>query len=114
MIFGVDGGEVGEISDQWLAYPRAFMRVHPRDPSETRLWHDVLRSGRRQLGEDEVAIIDAVVKVSNLQEADLDRYVLRLAINFTARRSHRPMLVKVEGRLRWEGSMVVSAPPPAF
>ena len=87
VIFGVVGDEVGEIGDQRLAYPRAFMRVHPKDPSETRLWHDLLRSVRRQLGKDEVAIIDAGVKVSDLQEADLDRYVLRLAINFTARRS---------------------------
>jgi hypothetical protein len=87
VIFGVVDGEVGEIGDQRLAYPRAFMCVYLKDHSETRLWHDLLRSVRRQLGEDEVEIIDAGVKVSDLQEADLDRYVLRLAINFTPCRS---------------------------
>ncbi|MCJ7624062.1 MAG: hypothetical protein MUO76_11210 [Anaerolineaceae bacterium] len=34
---------------------------------------------------DEVAVMDAGVKLSDLHEAKLDRYVLRLATNFTAR-----------------------------
>ena len=58
MIFGVVG-VVDEIGGQRLACPRAFMRVHPKHPSETRLWHDLLSSVRHRLDEDEVAIIDA-------------------------------------------------------
>ena len=37
VIFGVIG-EVGQIGGQRLACPLAFERVHPKDPSESRLW----------------------------------------------------------------------------
>ena len=42
VIFGVIG-EVGEIGGQRIACPLAFKRVHPKDPSETRLWKRLLR-----------------------------------------------------------------------
>ena len=37
VIFGVVG-KVGEINGQRMALPQAFERVHPKDPSEMRLW----------------------------------------------------------------------------
>jgi len=86
VIFGVVG-EVGEIGGQRMACPRTFERVHPKDPSETRLWRDLLRCVRRRLALDEVAVMDAGVKVSDVQEAGLERFVLRLATNFTACRN---------------------------
>lgn len=86
VIFGVVG-EVGEIGGQRIACPLAFERVHPKDPRETRLWHDLLRFVRRRLEPDEVAVMDAGVKLADLHEANLERYVLRLATNFTARRN---------------------------
>ena len=86
VIFGVVG-EVGEIGGQRIACPLAFERVHPKDPRETRLWHDLLRFVRRRLEQDEVAVMDAGVKLADLHEAGLERYVLRLATNFTARRN---------------------------
>ena len=86
VIFGVIG-EVGEINGQRIACPLAFERVHPKDPSEKRLWQNLLRWVRRRLAMDEVAIMDAGVKLSDVHEAELDRYVLRLATNFTARRN---------------------------
>lgn|SRR5574341_51500 len=79
-------GEVGEVNGQRLACPRRFERVHPKVPSEERLWREVLRLVKRDLGDDEVAVVDAGVKISDLQEAGIDRYVLRLAKNFTAQR----------------------------
>jgi hypothetical protein len=86
VIFGVVG-EVGEIGGQRIACPLAFERVHPKDPCETRLWHDLLRFVRRRLEQDEVAVMDAGVKLADLHEAGLELYVLRLATNFTARRN---------------------------
>ena len=86
VIFGVVG-EVGEIGGQRIACPLAFERVHPKDPREARLWHDLLRFVRRRLEQDEVAVMDAGVKLADLHEAGLERYVLRLATNFTARRN---------------------------
>ncbi len=87
VIFGVVG-VVGEIGGQRVACPRAFERVHPKEPSEKRLWAEVLRHVKRSLAEDEILAVDAGIKVSNLQTAQIDRYVLRLANNFTARRNY--------------------------
>lgn len=89
VVFGISG-EVGEIGGQRIACPRAFERVHPKDPSETRLWADQLRHVGRSLAADELVVVDAGVKVSDVQQARIDRYVLRLATNFTARRNYLP------------------------
>ena len=83
-------GEVGEIQGQRLALPRSIERVHPKDPSEKRLWHDLLSHVQKDLGDDEVAVVDAGVKIKALQAAGVDRYVVRLAFNFTARRNGLP------------------------
>ena len=84
VVFGIVG-EVGEIGGQRIACPRTFERVHPKDPSESRLWSEVLRHLKKTLAVDEIVVVDAGVKISDLQEAGIERYVLRLATNFTAR-----------------------------
>jgi hypothetical protein len=89
VIFGIVG-EVGEIGGQRIACPRAFERVIPNDPSESRLWGVMLGHVSKSLGDDEIAAVDAGVKISDLQEAKIKRYVLRLATNFTARRNYLP------------------------
>jgi hypothetical protein len=86
VIFGVIG-EVGQIGGQRLARPLAFERVHPNDPSESRLWQELLRWARRHLAAEDVAVMDAGVKLADVQAAGLERYLLRLATNFTARRN---------------------------
>jgi len=108
VIFGVIG-EVGEIGGQRIACPLAFERVHPKDPSETRLWHDLLRWVRHHLAPDQVAVMDAGVRLANVHEADLERYVLRLASNFTARRNH-PALYAGKGRKPVYGEKVRPLP----
>lgn len=87
VIFGIVG-IVGEIGGQRVACPRSFERVHPKNPSEKRLWEEVLRHVERNLAEDEILAVDAGVKISNLQAAKIDRYALRLATNFTAHRNY--------------------------
>jgi hypothetical protein len=82
--------EVGEINGQRLALPRAFERVHPKDPSEKRLWCELLKNAKKGLRPDEIAVIDAGMKIRDLQAAEIDRFVLRLATNFTARRNYLP------------------------
>ena len=83
-------GEVGEIQGQRLALPRRIERVHPKDPSEKRLWHDLLHQVQKDLGDDEIAVVDAGVKIKALQAAGVKQYVVRLAVNFTARRNSLP------------------------
>jgi len=89
VIFGIVG-QVGELNGQRIALPRAFERVHPKDPSEKRLWADLLKQVKKGLAGNEIAVLDAGVKVSHLQDAKIECYVLRLAKNFTARRNFLP------------------------
>jgi hypothetical protein len=89
VVFGI-AAEVGEIGGQRIACPRTFERVHPKEPSEGRLWQDMLRRQYKTLAMDEILVVDAGVKISDLQEAEIERYVLRLATNFTARRNYLP------------------------
>jgi hypothetical protein len=49
--------------------------VHPKDPSEARLWHGILENMHKTLCADEIVVVDAGVKVRDLQEAGLERYV---------------------------------------
>jgi hypothetical protein len=89
VVFGIVG-EVGEIGGRRLACPRAFERVHPKDPSEGRLWTDLLQHLKKAMVDDEIVVVDAGVKIGDLQEAKIERYALRLATNFTARRNYLP------------------------
>jgi hypothetical protein len=90
VIFGIIG-EVGEIGGQRIACPRAFERVHPKDPSEKRLWQSLLTWVHWRLEADEVPVMDAGVRLSDVLEAALERYLLRLATNFTAQRNQVPI-----------------------
>jgi|WetSurMetagenome_2_1015567.scaffolds.fasta_scaffold146414_2 hypothetical protein len=89
VIFGILG-DVGELNGQRIALPRAFERVHPQDTSEKRLWEEILKHAKKELGEDEILVVDAGVKVAAMQKAGIGRYVIRLATNFTARRNFLP------------------------
>jgi hypothetical protein len=83
-------GEVGEIEGQRIALPREFVRVHPKKPSEARLWTEILKTVKRGLAEDELMVVDAGLKISDLQEGGIERYVVRAANNFTAHRNFLP------------------------
>lgn len=96
VIFGVVGA-VGQIGGQRLACPLAFERVHPKDPSEGRLWQILLLWVRRHLAADDVAVMDAGVKLTDIQAAGLENYLLRLATNFTAHRN-QPAPYRGKGR----------------
>ena len=89
VIFGICG-EVGELNGQRSALPRAFERVHPKDTSEKRLWEEILKNAQKELGENEILVVDAGVKIAALRKAGINQYVLRLATNFTARRNFLP------------------------
>jgi hypothetical protein len=104
VIFGVVG-KVGEINGQRIALPQAFERVLPTDPSETRLWHSILKNINKTLEPDEIVVVDAGVKVRDLQKAGVAQYLVRLANNFTARRNVLPAYCGA-GRPRVYGELV--------
>jgi hypothetical protein len=83
-------GEVGEINGQRLALPRSIERVHPYDGSEARLWTDLLGRVGKTLEDKDIVVVDAGVKIKDLQVAGIEQYVIRLATNFTARRNYLP------------------------
>lgn len=103
VIMGITA-EVGEINGQRIALPRAFERVHPKDTREARLWQEILGSAQKNLQDDEILVVDAGVKISDLQEARIELYEVRLATNFTARRNFLPEHVK--GRKPKYGALV--------
>ncbi len=96
VIFGIIG-EVGEIGGQRLACPLAFERVHPKDPSERRLWENLLRWAQRHLTDEDIAVIDAGVKLADVHTSGLKHFLLRLATNFTACRN-QPLPYGGKGR----------------
>ena len=86
VVMGVTG-DTGNIGGQRLALPRDFLRVAVTDASETRLLADLLRRVRWGLEEDEMGVFDAGFKVRQMQVAGIERYLVRLAKNFTAHRN---------------------------
>jgi len=81
---------VGSLNGQRVAIIRALVRVDPGEPSEAKLQARVVTKAAETLDEDEILVFDAGFKVRELQEAGLDRYEVRLAKNFTARRNVVP------------------------
>jgi hypothetical protein len=108
VIFGIVG-QVGELNGQRIALPRAFERVPPKDPSEKRLWQELLQQVKKGLTRDEIVVLDAGVKVRHLQAAGIECYVLRLAKNFTARRNFLPRHGK-RGRKPRYGALIRPLP----
>jgi|TARA_Y100000310_G_C20612786_1_gene778915 hypothetical protein len=96
---------VGRVQDQRVAIPTELVRADPDDPSEAHLQRQVIRQAAKTLAEDEIPVLDAGFKISQLQEADLSRYVVRLAKNFTARRNELPP-TKGRGRPAEYGKVV--------
>ena len=96
---------VGRVQDQRVAIPTELMRTDPEDPSEGSLQRKLIRQAAKTLSEDEIPVFDAGFRISQLQEADLSRYVVRLAKNFTARRNELPP-AKGQGRKAEYGEIV--------
>ena len=61
---------------------RAHLSVsHPKDTSETPLWEEMLKHAKKSLRDDEILVVDAGVKIGDLQEAGIQRYEVHLATN---------------------------------
>ncbi|MGB2689327.1 MAG: hypothetical protein WBC36_10110, partial [Desulfobacterales bacterium] len=89
VVFGMVG-RVGRVSQQRMALLTDLIRADLTDPAETALENKLLQQVALKLGEDEMPVLDAGFKLSALYEAGLDRFVLRLAKNFTARLNFLP------------------------
>jgi hypothetical protein len=96
---------VGSVNGQRVAIITELVRADPDDPSEATLQTAVVRQVAETLAEDEIPVFDAGFKIRELQAAELPRYVVRLAKNFTARRNVLPAY-KGHGRRPEYGELV--------
>lgn len=96
---------VGRVKGQRVALLTDLVRSDPADPTETALCQRLLRQVAQGLAKDEIPVLDAGFKIEALQEVGLERYLLRLAKNFTARRNTLPAY-KGKGRKPEYGELV--------
>ena len=96
---------VGRVQAQRVAIPTQVVRTDSEDPSEGSLQKKLIRQAAKTLAEDEILVFDAGFKIGQLQEANLVRYVVRLAKNVTARRNELPP-AKGRGRPAEYGEIV--------
>jgi hypothetical protein len=96
---------VGQMGWQRVPLLKSLVRSDRDNPSESDLVSRLLRQMGQQLGPDEVALFDAGFKLAALQAADIQRGVVRLASNVTARRNY-PTPYKGCGRRPVYGPMV--------
>jgi hypothetical protein len=93
VVFGMVG-RVGWVDQQRMALLTDLVRVDLKDPSKTACQTQLLQQVAEHLATDEMPVLDAGFKLPALRKAKLERFVLRLAKNFTARRNFLP---KYEG-----------------
>jgi hypothetical protein len=89
VVFGMVG-RVGRVGEQRMAVLTDLIRADLRDSSKTALQSKLLHQVAQHLAEDEMPVLDAGFKLKALFQAGLERFVLRLATNFTARRNFLP------------------------
>lgn len=89
VVFGLVG-RVGRSGTQRQALLTELLRADLGDPSETALQTQLLKQVAQELAADEMPVLDAGFKLKALHAAELPRFVVRLAKNFTARRNFLP------------------------
>ena len=98
-------GRVGRVGRQRVVVLTDLVRSDPADPAESTLRAQVLQRVAQTLADDEIPVFDAGFKISELQAAQLPRYEVRLAKNFTAR-CNTPAPYKGIGRRPEYGELV--------
>lgn len=81
---------VGSVNGQRVALITDLVRADLDESSEAALQARVLLQTAKTLAADEMPVLDAGFKVRQLQKTGLPRYLVRLAVNFTARRNVLP------------------------
>ncbi len=79
----------GEVENQRIPLLRRLVRCQP-DVRKADFRLELLTAAKAAAQADEVIVVDAEFEISELQATDVDRYVVRLANNATARRSQLP------------------------
>lgn len=113
---------VGQMGQQRVPLPTDFIRVELADPSEAGLVTRLLTEVANNLAEDELAVLDAGFALKELLAVGMERFLVRLATNATARRNY---LSDYQGRgrppewgekirplpRRYKGKLIEATPP---
>lgn len=81
---------VGTMDGQRIPLLTCIVRGNREDESEVSLKEQSLKQAARQLAENEVLVHDGGAKLSDMHQATVERYVIRLASNCTGRRNQLP------------------------
>jgi len=81
--------QIGEVDEQRMPLLKRIIRVKEQDTGEADLKAAILRQVPLYLDEPEVFVHDAGVSISEVQAAQIPRYVIRLAANCTGKRKSR-------------------------
>jgi len=114
-------GRVGSVGEQRFVMLTDIVRADLQDPGEKQFVTTLLEQVAKGLEEDEIAVFDAGFRLHQLFDAKIQRFVVRLAKNFTARRNYvtpnplgRPTeygeLVRPLART-YEDKTIVATPP---
>jgi hypothetical protein len=101
--------QVGRVGDQRFPLLRRILSCEPAERSESQLKRQILEVVARSLGEHEVLVHDAGASIADMQAAGVPRYVVRMALNCTARRNQLPA-PKARGRPPEYGKLVRPLP----
>ena len=93
-------GLTGEIHGQRLSLPRDFLRVNSQDPSESAFKAMLVKQVIKKLGKNEISVYDAGFKIKMLIKLGVERFLVRLPKNFTARRNYLPEYTGGRGGLK--------------
>jgi hypothetical protein len=113
---------VGTVVGQRVPVPLLLLRADAADPRESTLQHTLVRRAGAELAADEVLVADGGFHVKEMVDAQVPRYAVRGALNFTARRNVLPP-PKPRGRpceygeivrplpRRYKGKWIPATPP---
>lgn len=96
---------VGQMGLQRVPLLKRLVRTDWKNPSDAKLVERLLHQVGQHLAPDEVALFDAGFKLAALHAAEIERAVVRLAANVTARRNY-PAPYKDRGRRPVYGELV--------
>ena len=101
---------IGAVADKRIAMPRSILRVHPKEPSEAALKKELLTQVSQTLGTLEIMLVDAGFKIKACHEAQVPRFMLRLAKNFTARHNYLRYPTGKKGKKPTKGDRIRPLP----
>lgn len=101
--------QVGCVGEQRIPLLKHIICAREADMSESQFKRQVLQLAGRCLGEHEALVHDAGASIADMQAARIERYVVRMALNCTARRNRLPPR-KARGRPPEYGELIRPLP----